>query len=145
MALLAACQPEPVSYPVDIDATLQPYIDDFVVEGAERGLEVDFSQEGLIAQLQAIEEPGVPGQCQQHGSEANELYIDPAFWQVYSEEERTLLIFHELGHCYLDRDHLDVKDADGNCLSIMRSSSNVCDIDFTFANREAMLDELFEK
>lgn len=141
---ISACTKEDQVYSVSIDAELQPYIDGFIVEAEERGIEVDFTIEGLSAQLAPIDIAGVPGQCQQYGAQANELLIDPAFWKAYNEDERELLIFHELGHCYLDRDHKDSQDENGNCISIMRSSATACDIGNYALEREILLDELFE-
>jgi len=39
--------------------------------------------------------------------------IDPKNWKESSEFEREELIFHELGHCVLDRPHSDLKEIDG--------------------------------
>jgi len=141
---LSACTKEQQAYPVSIVADLQPYIDRFVAEGEQRGITVDFSIEGLSAQLVSIATQGVPGQCQQYSEQENELLIDRSFWDFYTEEQREVLIFHELGHCYLNRDHKDSSDVNGNCLSLMRSTTTICLLENYSLERATLLNELFE-
>jgi hypothetical protein len=38
-----------------------------------------------------------------------EIEIDPDFWFESSDVKKEELLFHELGHCILNRDHLDEK------------------------------------
>ena len=57
--------------------------------------------------------------------------------------EKEFIIYHELGHCFLDRDHLDEANADGSCVSIMHSNPGVCFFELKSENREDYLDELF--
>ncbi|NNE30085.1 MAG: hypothetical protein HKN16_10625 [Saprospiraceae bacterium] len=142
--LLSACTNEEENL-VIIDPALQTYVYRFIDEGAERNVDVDFTLEGITIEIENIETNGVPGQCQSYDGGANILLIDPQFWSAYSEVKKELLLFHELGHCYLGLAHDDNKDENGNCLSIMHSSSSVCEIDFSGENREQLLDELFEK
>lgn len=49
------------------------------------------------------------GICYWISNGSREIYIDPGFWfaPTTSELDRELLIFHELGHCDLDRGHSD--------------------------------------
>jgi hypothetical protein len=51
--------------------------------------------------------------------EYREILIDRTYWFLASESERTWLIYHELGHCLLGRDHIDSLDSAGNPDSIM--------------------------
>jgi hypothetical protein len=37
------------------------------------------------------------------------VLIDRGFWDMASKDEKTVLIYHELGHCWLDRDHVEPK------------------------------------
>jgi len=48
-----------------------------------------------------------------------------------------------LGHCVLNREHLDDADNQGNCVSIMTSGTGSCHINYTIATRKNLLDELF--
>jgi len=56
------------------------------------------------------------------------VYIDPTYWDKYTELKKEALIFHELGHCKLGRPHLDKVRSDGCPVSIMHtfSLSSVC-------------------
>lgn len=49
-----------------------------------------------------------------------EIQIDPDKWLGYSEKQRETLIFHELGHCHLKREHNNTEFNDGCPRSIMR-------------------------
>ncbi|RLD64901.1 MAG: hypothetical protein DRI84_07900 [Bacteroidetes bacterium] len=52
--------------------------------------------------------PGsVIGVCYYYSNGDREIYIDPSFWYHDNTTylDRELLIFHELGHCDLGRDH----------------------------------------
>lgn len=51
------------------------------------------------------------------------IEIDRSYWQVISEYQRINLIFHELGHCVLGRDHTPAPQAPLECpTSFMHSS-----------------------
>lgn len=47
------------------------------------------------------------------------ITINKYWWDGYDEYDREILIFHELGHCVLNRDHTDSYDSWGRPLSIM--------------------------
>lgn len=37
------------------------------------------------------------------------VLIDRGFWEMAKPDEKTVLMYHELGHCWLDRDHVGPK------------------------------------
>jgi hypothetical protein len=39
--------------------------------------------------------------------------VDPSYWAMISEYQREALIFHELGHCVLNLEHIDQNMVDG--------------------------------
>lgn len=45
------------------------------------------------------------GECVSWSSEYKEIRIDPDYWITLENSTRESLIFHELGHCVLNRDH----------------------------------------
>jgi hypothetical protein len=56
----------------------------------------------------------VVGRCSVWNSEWREIKIDPEYWNymgqwghIPDEDARTALLFHELGHCVLNRGHLN--------------------------------------
>jgi len=67
------------------------------------------------------------------------------FWETASFAEKEYVVFHELGHCALNRRHLDTKNADGTCLSMMQSGNGSCKMNYNAQNRSKYLDELFSQ
>ncbi|MEL6124666.1 MAG: hypothetical protein AAFR14_13205, partial [Bacteroidota bacterium] len=56
---------------------------------------------------------------------------------------REYIIFHELGHCVLFRDHVDACFANNTWTSIMRSGHGSCFDNYTSRTRPYYIDELF--
>ena len=125
-----------------VDDALLPFFESFVEEGAKRGVYVDFSDTGVEGFISDITQDGVVGQCSHSEDSPNKVTVDPVFWRQASYSRKEFVIFHELGHCHLQRSHFDGVDASGNCLSIMQSSADVCNSTYE-TNRDAYLDELF--
>jgi hypothetical protein len=48
-----------------------------------------------------------------------QVRINRHYWGIYNETVRTIVMFHELGHCILERPHSDARLPDGCPLSIM--------------------------
>ena len=86
---------------------------------------------------------GVLGVCVRNDEEPNRVAVDQEAWAAADDAFRELIVFHELGHCVLDREHLD-DDVNGICVSIMNSGLSGCDISLENSTlREEYLDELF--
>jgi hypothetical protein len=128
-----------------VDPSLQEYFDRFVVEGAARGVTVDYTASRISGYLKIITQPNVIGQCAHSDSKPNTVIIDKIYWSTASDLEKEFVVFHELGHCVLNREHLDDADSQGNCISIMTSGTGTCHINYTLATRSALLDELFKQ
>ena len=126
-----------------IDAPLQEYFDRFKVEAELRGIPIDFEAMMISGDIRLIGTPNVIGQCGHTEKEPNVVIVDKFYWDGADDLEREFLIFHELGHCALDRGHLDDSDSQGHCLSIMTSGTGLCEINYTEATRTTLLDELF--
>jgi hypothetical protein len=127
-----------------IDPALQEYFDRFMVEGASRNVTVDYVKSRISGYMRLIGEPGVIGQCAHSESEPNKVFIDQLYWNTATDLEREFVVFHELGHCVLNREHLDDSDNQGNCVSIMTSGTGSCHINYTVSTRKGLLDELFQ-
>ncbi len=123
-----------------IDPDLQEYFDLFKEAGDARGFEIDFEAKNITAEIRTIVDNSILGQC---FTNSKEIIIDRGYWDGLSEIDREFLIFHELGHCYLDRGHLDTDNPDGTCISMMHSSPQVCDGNYFPETREIYWDELF--
>jgi len=128
---------------VETDPELIPYFDLFASEAAERGITVDYEASRVEGEIQDINDPAVLGQCFRNQDRPRKVIIDETYWAGATELEREFLIFHELGHCFLDRDHDDRFDEDGVCISIMHSTPQACKGELSEENKEAYLDELF--
>lgn len=128
---------------LETDAELIPYFDIFTKEASARGFTVDYEAARIEGLLQDIPNASVQGQCFRNEEKPRKVIIDINYWSNANELEKQFIIFHELGHCFLDRDHLDTSDSNGLCTSIMHSSPNACPFEFTNLNREDYLDELF--
>ena len=137
-----SCQKEEITETF-IDEQLQQYFDRFATEAAARGNTVDFGLvrvEGFLSNTLA---PSISGQCQHDPNHPDRVLINRTFWNTASATEKEFLVFHELGHCYLQRPHLDTKDSQGNCISIMHSGATVCRNNYSSLTRESYLNELF--
>jgi len=142
LLILAACEQEDVVPAPNVDAELQPYLDRFMAEGEARQFSPVLDVELLDLRFGSLEE-AVRGQCQLFSDGRRAIVIQPSYWANADEWSKELLIFHELGHCLLDRRHLETADADGNCLSIMHSGEGDCRNLYGPTTRTRYLDELF--
>lgn len=127
-----------------IDSELKPYFDRFAEEGSERGIIVDFVASRIEGYIEDVTQNNVVGQCEQNSIDPDRLIMDRQFWKIASDQDKEFLVFHELGHCFLGRGHLDTNDMSGNCVSIMHSGSSGCHNIYNASTRESYLDELFE-
>jgi hypothetical protein len=141
--LLSGCAKEDDMSIIFVHESLQGYFTAFEEEGLLRGLSADLKSaeiEGMLTDL-----PGsVSGRCQYNTDKPRQVQIDQSYFESVGNLRREFIVFHELGHCYLNREHLDVRDENGNCVSIMHSSSATCRNAYNSVTREKYLDELFE-
>lgn len=139
----------------EIDPALKPYVDSFVTEAKKRNIEV--KQENLIMKFGAttIE---ICGQYIKDNKGQRSITINPSAscWKDAPEQNREALVFHELGHCFLNRLHRDDHLPDGSAASIMSTSNNgpyepcIYPIDGSTtcnktARRDYYIDELFNE
>jgi len=135
-----------------IDERLVPYIDRFSEEATLRGVEFDINDaqiEAYIDELDNLVGGDVLGFCQepQQRFPLSAIYIDANFWQSATDLQKEYVVFHELGHCFLNRDHVTpvVTDSEGNCVSIMAAGDAPCNglEAYDTDRRSDLLDELF--
>lgn len=156
--LAYACQKQPV-IPIDpriedpfnkeypgVFEELWPHFENFEREADLRGISIDLKQAGITGRITDIIGPvETSGTCFYHEDKPNAIIIDSLTWAVGTDLLHELIVFHELGHCSLLRDHLDEVSPKGYCISIMRSNSDVCIDTYSKENRDRFLDELFGK
>lgn len=151
LLIFAACQPNSVTeefveqsreYPL-ADELLWPHYQSFEEEAALRGFNIDLNLLEVTGFISPIPEQGVAGTCT-YGTHINEVNIDQTFWNRSGNLTREYVVFHELGHCVLHRDHTEGSDNDGICISLMNSGTTDCRVAYNTANRDYYIDELFD-
>ena len=128
---------------LETDPELEPYFDLFAEEALKYGISVDYEARRIEGLIQDIPNASIQGQCFRNEERPNKVVIDVNYWNNATEAEKEFIIFHELGHCFLEREHLDTRNSDGTCVSIMHSSPSVCSFNLTDQNRKDYLNELF--
>ncbi len=126
-----------------VESELWSYFEKFETEAAERGIHIDLAVAGITGSIEKIHSHGTVGLCNHKLDEPNHVIIDAEFWASASENAKEMIIFHELGHCYLERGHNDSKRDDGTCASIMRSGRGGCIDFYTNSNKNDYLNELY--
>lgn len=139
----------------DVTGDLQIHVDTFLEEAAIRGRE--FTINNLIIEYDPELAVSTCGMCNSH-SEANNVQkvitINPNCTITYNEQIEAL-VFHELGHCVLGRQHDSDVLPNGDPKSMMTPRNldlyAPCvyqigeeDCNFTF-KRDYYLDELFDE
>ena len=127
----------------DIHPEMRSYFIEFENEANKRGLNFEAELNQLNTKFADIPENGVAGQCRWHSSQPNLVTIDTPFWNNASQSLREWVMYHELGHCILDRGHSEAQNQNGLCLSIMASGTGNCQSVYNSDNKEYYLDELF--
>jgi hypothetical protein len=91
---------------------------------------------------------GQAGVCTKWSNGAKQIKIKKSYFDAVNDYQREQLIYHELGHCVLNRDHNNnlitfVSDAGNWPASIMRSVAfSTTEADVYKTNRSYYLDEL---
>jgi len=133
--------PEPL-YPY-VDESLWPYFSAFEEAAFSLGFSVDLAGSGITGRIEEIHADNVAGQCSYSSFNPGDVVIDKAFWNRASYLTKEMIVFHELGHCYLHRSHVEDSFASGRCVSIMRSGSCCCWDSYTIQTRSYYIEELF--
>lgn len=142
LVILTACEQEDMVRAPEVEAELQEYLNRFMAEGEAREFEPVLDVQLLDLRFGSLEE-AVRGQCQLFSDGRRTIIIQESYWKSANEWAREFLVFHELGHCLLDRRHLETADANGNCISMMHSGEGGCRNLYGPTTRTAYLDELF--
>ena len=151
---LAGCERgfEPI---YDVTGDLQIHVDAFLEEAAVRGQE--FTINNLIIEYDQELALSICGRCNSH-SQSHDIQklikINP-YCPISHREQMEALVFHEMGHCVLGREHNADLLPNGDPKSIMTPGNYdlyaPCvyqigdeDCNFTF-KRDYYLDELFDE
>lgn len=132
---------EEVTFPL-VDRELWSHFESFEEEALKRGHSFDLNALEITGVIEEIEEDGVAGTCQ-YGRHIHHVTVDLQFWRAASPLTRELVVYHELGHCVLFRDHTEEFNERGVCLSMMNSGTAPCRVAYTGQNRDFYIEELF--
>jgi len=123
-----------------IDSNLKELAEKFKKEAVAHKRVVDLSELTMIfGTTYSKDEPYTIGTCgQMNGFPV--ITIDTRYWDTADQYEKEELVFHELGHCILGRDHCEIK-VDGKSASIMEP--DMLGSVMYKENRENLLNELF--
>ena len=143
--MLSGCR-ENANKEIIIENEFVEYVDRFVAEAAARGIEIDFSDTGLLIEFRDAVSTESGGVCYLG---RHHIQIEKFYWDGYNDLQREGLIFHELGHCELGRLHKNDTLPNGEWLSRMRGDPIPDDasyvINYTGTRRDYYVDELFDE
>lgn len=123
---------------LDIAPEFRPYVSLFQIEALDRGKQIVI--EDLIIRFGPMR-GGEVGQCWQFDDSTPTIVVDAEIWQLIGYYEREILVFHELGHCILGREHRNSLDDNGMPKSIMYK--HLFNEYYYETYREKYLNELF--
>ena len=135
----------PVKSYDNVDEPLWVYFQRFEEAAARFNLQVDLEDIGIQASIAPTPYAGVVGLCNHRDDQPNSILIGREFFDRSSDLHRELIVFHELGHCVLERSHDDGLLHNGRCKSIMRTGDGSCIDAYDEDHRDYYIEELFEE
>lgn len=127
---------------------IQPYIDRFIAEGKARNQNIIIDNLVVIYEQNLnVDGLNAAGVCTFNKKNPHTIKLDTTSgnWQN-NLSSREQLIFHELGHCVLERNHTSIKFESDNFKSIMKpSGEQLYGPNTTNFKRSYYLDELFNE
>lgn len=110
---LSACNRAMVHTPmVSIEPAFQGYVSEFVAESVRQGRPVSITD--LVVRFSSQLTAETLGECfNYHGQATNVILIDAQDWQWESDEYKRVVLFHELGHCVLNLEHVTTGNVRG--------------------------------
>ena len=137
-----SCSQDEYENPELNNMEFEPYLSSFLEEGLSRGY--DFTNSNINFYFADIEYNDAVGLCYHN----EKIVIDREYWNNTGEGNKERLIFHELGHCFLKRNHRNEKNINGECLSFMKGRENNFNCSTNISStlwRKYYIDELFNK
>jgi len=99
-----------------------PYVEKFITAGNKRGILIQPGKEGLIIEFGVLENHQLGKSKPNHSPQI--ITINQAIWPDLDTFQRKALIFHELGHCLLQRKHRNQLLPNGECASLLAGKEN---------------------
>ncbi len=112
-------EPEPKQYSVPAD--VEPYVQAFRDIAQQHGQTIP--ADNLIITFGETQRQDACGQCDRATGKTPRITLktDDLCWKNANQQEREALIFHELGHCWLNRDHRPDRFPNGIYVSLMNA------------------------
>ncbi len=85
----------------------QPYITSFEKNAAQNLNEPDFTVGDIPINFGDTTTEDYDGVCNTYSDGTKEILIKKSWWESTDDTQREIMIYHELGHCRLGRDHDD--------------------------------------
>jgi hypothetical protein len=125
--VLFSCEKVEPVFEYKIEPSLEVFVNRFYQEAELRG--IILQKTNLIVEALDVLEEDRCGQCQRpknkrEGQRTVKISKARACWSMSSEQNREALVFHELGHCLLNREHKDDLFPSGAPKSIMTTVLN---------------------
>lgn len=89
------------------DDAFASYISEFEQMGKTLKSDVNFEVGDIPVNFGDIENVDFQGVCYTYTDGSKEIIIRKEWWDGHTDDYRKSLIYHELGHCRLNREHLD--------------------------------------
>ncbi len=143
LAAIMACSEEPIEPEFYIDPELKPFFDEFMHEAEIRGVEINIPKSFTMTFVEDL--PGV-AVCRRRSSAPNDfqrIHIHPDFKEHHEFHQR-FIVFHELGHCFLDRAHNWYNEYSIMFYDQRRGIMPAVAKFANFSNYDKMIDELFQ-
>lgn len=146
--VFSSCK-DPKEY--NVNSAFTDYLQRFEAEGAKRGHTFDPQATGLIIEFGNLKD-NTAGLT--HYEKPIRIEIDKTYWNDISSSAgadlmKEDLLFHELGHGLLNRDHLNTTLENGDWKSIMCGGTKVnnrsWNINYRGIRRQYYIDELFNE
>jgi hypothetical protein len=141
-----------------VDKELQPFVDDFIIQAKIQGKEISLKniviklgnandyqpQENKIGYCLYQRDSGTVSMFEDV-EESNIVIIDQTFFNraSVSDVTRRELVFHELGHCILNRAHNETLVNNAPISIMYPSSVSMRNMSYYMANESKFLEELF--
>lgn len=125
----------------EVDSALAPLVDSFIYEANLRGHHVDMSRVTVtFGNIRKNRCDNTIGYCMTNPRFGAIVKINTSTWPELNPYEQEMLVYHEMAHCLIGRDHCSKKLKD-KPLSLMYPL--ILDTSIYKDNREEYVDELF--
>lgn len=145
--LVAGCSEPREFKPVyNVLPEFEPVVETFVREAEKRGL--SYSITNLIIRYDESIELPICGQCNavDKGNAVQKIIsINPSLVCWTNNYEREALLFHELGHCFLGRQHANERLPNGDAKSLMIPDDNSLYSPCTYDLGNTSCDKVFKR